>query len=78
MSLMLICSVEQVVASFFKPTSEKKKEPEKISWRTIDDSLLIGKYQTSGTEVSVTKMPIKRKIAAFDFVCYIIPLTVLV
>jgi bifunctional polynucleotide phosphatase/kinase len=78
MSLMLICFVEQAVASFFKPTSEKKKEPEKISWRTIDDSLLIGRHQTSGTEVYMTKKPGKRKIAAFDFVCYNIPLTVLV
>lgn len=62
--------VETAVVNFFKPTSEKEKEPEKILWRTINDSLLIGKYQTSGAAVDARKESAKRKIAAFDFVCY--------
>ena len=55
------------MASFFTPVS--KKEPEKITWRVVNRSLLVG---ASTPEPSSTKndAPAKkrRKIAAFDFV----------
>ena len=55
-----MCRTEKAVASFFTPTS--KREPEPIKWRTVDNSLLVGKYKGDGPP------PRRRKIAAFDFV----------
>lgn len=63
-----LIEAEAAVANFFKPTSEKEKEPEKVSWKIIDDSLLIGKYQLSEARKDVTQRLGKRKVAAFDFV----------
>ncbi|MCJ1301277.1 hypothetical protein MMC08_004076 [Hypocenomyce scalaris] len=59
-------TTKKAVASFFTPVS--KKEPEKITWRVVNRSLLVG---ASTPEPSSTKndAPAKkrRKIAAFDF-----------
>jgi len=52
----------KAIANFFTPAS--KKEPEKMSWRIVNDSLLIGRYRAS-TPISSLK---RQKIAAFDFV----------
>jgi bifunctional polynucleotide phosphatase/kinase len=54
--------------NFFKPASQKQKEPEKVTWRIINNSLLIGKYQES-QPVAKTENGQRQKIAAFDFVC---------
>ena len=54
-----LLSTEKAVASFFTPAS--KKEPDLITWRTVDNSLLVGRYKGPP--------PRRRKIAAFDFVC---------
>lgn len=50
------------MASFFKPTSQK--EPEKITWRIVDQSLIIGKHE----DPSAPRKPLERpvKVAAFD------------
>ena len=52
--------VEKAVASFFTPAS--KKTLELVEWRTIDGSLLVGRYKGQGSSLE------RRKIAAFDFV----------
>jgi bifunctional polynucleotide phosphatase/kinase len=57
---------EKAVANFFKPASQK--EPEKITWRIVGGTLLIGKYRPS--EGTSKPLQGKRKIAALDFVCH--------
>ncbi|MCJ1249949.1 hypothetical protein MMC30_007175 [Trapelia coarctata] len=55
------------VASFFTPVS--KKEPEKMTWRVVHNSLLVGRYKpVTGLLDSKMIPPKRRKIAAFDFV----------
>jgi hypothetical protein len=56
-------SPDKAVANFFTPLS--KKEPEKMSWRIVKDSLLVGRYATSAARPAAKG---KTKIAAFDFV----------
>ncbi|KAF3033731.1 hypothetical protein E8E11_003712 [Didymella keratinophila] len=56
-------TTNKAVASFFTPTS--KKEPEKMTWRIVKDSLLVGRYITSTTVRSASKA--KQRVAAFDF-----------
>ena len=63
----------KAVASFFTPMS--RKEPEKMTWRIVKDSLLVGRYNTSATVQSASK--VKRRIAAFDFVRIPAPTTCL-
>jgi bifunctional polynucleotide phosphatase/kinase len=50
------------VATFFKPASQKA--PEKLSWRTVENSLIIGRYDPQTTPPQTLKHPVK--IAAFD------------
>lgn len=57
---------EQAVADFFAPASQKK--PEKITWRILNNSLIIGKYATEHADKQRNEHGVKRKIAAFDFV----------
>ena len=46
-----------------------KKEPEKVTWRVVNDSLLVGKYMpTEGVGDGEEKHIKRRKVAAFDFV----------
>jgi bifunctional polynucleotide phosphatase/kinase len=52
-----------VVSNFFTPTS--KKEPEKMVWRTVRNSLLVGRYGVLDLKKSGLG---KRRIAAFDLV----------
>jgi bifunctional polynucleotide phosphatase/kinase len=56
----------KAVANFFTPAS--KKEPEKMSWRIVNNSLLIGRYIASTAAQSATCIKGKQEIAAFDFV----------
>jgi bifunctional polynucleotide phosphatase/kinase len=53
------------VASFFTPTSQKA--PDKLTYRIIDRSLIIAKYEAS-TQENIKPVPpgTPRKIAAFD------------
>ncbi|KAK9562010.1 DNA kinase/phosphatase Pnk1 [Aspergillus fumigatus] len=53
---------KRTVASFFTPTSQKK--PEKITWRVVNNSLVIGKYTTGPGEQPARRE--KAKVAAFD------------
>ncbi|CAA9964302.1 polynucleotide kinase3phosphatase [Pyrenophora teres f. maculata] len=54
-------TTSKAVANFFTPVS--KKEPEKMVWRIVKDSLLVGRFGTAAAQ-STTK---RRRIAAFDF-----------
>ncbi|KAL3472793.1 polynucleotide kinase 3 phosphatase-domain-containing protein [Aspergillus californicus] len=57
-------TVKKTVAqSFFTPSSKKK--PEKLTWRVLHDSLLVGKYSDSAA--NRTQGTGKLKVAAFDF-----------
>jgi bifunctional polynucleotide phosphatase/kinase len=56
----------KAVANFFTPAS--KKEPEKMMWRVVNDSLLIGRYQAATVTQTAKSGAKRRKIAAFDFV----------
>ncbi|GFF35468.1 bifunctional polynucleotide phosphatase/kinase [Aspergillus udagawae] len=53
---------KRTVASFFTPTSQKK--PEKITWRVVNNSLVIGKHTTGPGEQPARRE--KAKVAAFD------------
>ncbi|KAF2235109.1 PNK3P-domain-containing protein [Viridothelium virens] len=53
-------TTSNTVASFFTPTS--RKEPEKVSWKSVDQTLLVGQH---GDLAQGKTRP--RKIAAFDF-----------
>lgn len=58
---------EQAVNNFFTPAS--KKEPEEISWRVVNETLLLARYQPTVAD-KADKPPSnkRRKIAAFDLV----------
>ena len=59
-------SLEKAVSSFFTPTS--KKEPERITWRIVNGTLLLASHQPV-TADTINGPPSKRqKIAAFDLV----------
>jgi hypothetical protein len=60
-----ICAQENAVVSFFTPAS--KKEPEKIIWRVINDSLLIARYNAKGTN-KADILEKGHRIAGFDLV----------
>ncbi|OQV01346.1 hypothetical protein CLAIMM_06724 [Cladophialophora immunda] len=55
-------TTSKAVASFFKPASQK--EPEKLVWRTVDHSLIIGRYNVPHKPPQPRTLPVK--IAAFD------------
>ncbi len=55
------------MSNFFTPAS--KKEPEKITWRIINESLFFAKYEPDTDSKSNTPPLKRRKIAAFDLVC---------
>ncbi|KAJ9607950.1 DNA kinase/phosphatase Pnk1 [Cladophialophora chaetospira] len=55
-------TTSKAVASFFKPASQK--EPENLVWRTVEQSLIIGRYEPSGPSPQQRTLPVK--IAAFD------------
>ena len=58
---------EKAVASFFTPIS--KKDPEPITWRIVEQSLLVGKYCPRTYPKDIDEPSAKRrKVAAFDFV----------
>lgn len=52
------------MSSFFTPTSQKK--PDQITWRIVNNSLVVGKFSIEPG--SKKEFPGKPKIAAFDFV----------
>ncbi|KAH0157865.1 PNK3P-domain-containing protein, partial [Aureobasidium melanogenum] len=49
------------VANFFKPASQK--DPEKVTWKVIENTLLYGKYDKADSFAADRP----RKVAAFDF-----------
>ncbi|KAF2726762.1 PNK3P-domain-containing protein [Polyplosphaeria fusca] len=58
-------TTSKAVANFFTPLS--KKEPEKMAWRVVGDSLLIGRFGILSALHSAEFGKIRRKVAAFDF-----------
>jgi bifunctional polynucleotide phosphatase/kinase len=54
---------EQAVSSFFTPASQKK--PEKITWRIVKNSLVVGRYAKETDRKEGSEKP---KVAAFDLV----------
>ncbi|KAL1981522.1 hypothetical protein VTN96DRAFT_2503 [Rasamsonia emersonii] len=57
-------TTSQAVASFFTPASQKK--PEKVTWRIVNNSLVVGKYSKDHTQNQQLQGDGKRKVAAFD------------
>jgi bifunctional polynucleotide phosphatase/kinase len=61
---------EQAVQNFFTPSSQKLKD-EKLSWRIVDGSLIVGRYRptasTANGQAEATTLTGRKKIAAFDF-----------
>lgn len=57
---------DKAVQNFFRPASQK--EPEKMAWRVVNESLLIGRFLPTHALEAAAKSQGKRKIAAFDFV----------
>ncbi|KAL1797383.1 hypothetical protein ACET3X_003989 [Alternaria dauci] len=54
-------TTSKAVANFFTPAS--KREPEKMVWRIVRDSLLVGRFNLGAQSAAQGK----RRIAAFDF-----------
>ncbi len=54
------------MTSFFTPLS--KKEPDQLSWRTVNGSLLVGRCNPHVTDKGQASDAKRRKIAAFDLV----------
>lgn len=52
------------VANFFKAASDKVKEPELVSFKIVDSSVLVARYNKSGDAVRLFP---NHRIAAFDF-----------
>ncbi len=50
------------MASFFKPASQKERE--NLVWRTVDHTLIVGRYDKSTPSPQLRTLPVK--IAAFD------------
>ncbi|KAL1996975.1 hypothetical protein VTN49DRAFT_7840 [Thermomyces lanuginosus] len=61
-------TTKAAIASFFTPASQKK--PEKITWRIVNKSLIVGKYDNKSTSEQPERRDEeagkKRRIAAFD------------
>ena len=57
---------DKAISNFFTPAS--KKEPEKMTWRIVNESLLVGRYGAHMATLPAKQALGKRKIAAFDFV----------
>ncbi|KAI1630107.1 polynucleotide kinase 3 phosphatase-domain-containing protein [Exophiala viscosa] len=55
-------TTNKAVASFFKPVSQK--EPEKLTWRIVANSLIVGRYDAPNVPPETRTLRVK--IAAFD------------
>lgn len=60
--MLFIQFIDKAVANFFTPSS--KKEPDRLVWRVVDETLLIGTYTPKSDEPRSKRT----KIAAFDLV----------
>ncbi|KAL8832263.1 MAG: hypothetical protein Q9170_004951 [Blastenia crenularia] len=58
-------TTKKAVAGFFTPAS--KKEPDQITWRIINGTLLSGAYKPNPSKDPSSPAIKRRKIAAFDF-----------
>lgn len=58
--------IDQAVVSFFTPASQK--EPEKTTWRTVNKSLLVARYNHKSQLLLQRGDSRRRRIAAFDLV----------
>ena len=55
------------MATFFTPASQKL--PDQLLWRTVNSSLLVGRYTPHPTRQAGDALVKRRKVAAFDLVC---------
>ncbi|KAI9874270.1 MAG: hypothetical protein M1830_009936, partial [Pleopsidium flavum] len=58
-------TTKSAIASFFTPVSQK--EPDKTTWRVINNSLLIGRYRLDDKDRREQPPTKRRRIAGFDF-----------
>ena len=56
--------IDRAVSSFFTPASQKV--PERLTWRIVDRSLIVAKYDASHSDVRSQSISTPRRIAAFD------------
>lgn len=54
------------VANFFKPTSDKVKEPERVTFKILHETVLTARYNKPDSAVQLVDRA-KHRIAAFDF-----------
>ncbi|QIW97948.1 hypothetical protein AMS68_003466 [Peltaster fructicola] len=54
------------VANFFKPASERSKEPERVTFNIVHDSVLVARYNKEDDALRLIDKA-KHRIAAFDF-----------
>ncbi|MCJ1469682.1 hypothetical protein MMC07_008318 [Pseudocyphellaria aurata] len=57
-------TTKKAVASFFTPASQK--QPDQLTWRIVNSSLLVGRYRPHPTRQASDAQVKRRKIAAFD------------
>ncbi|KAL6235179.1 hypothetical protein BDW75DRAFT_210493 [Aspergillus navahoensis] len=57
---------KSVATSFFTPMSQRRTEPTSISWRIVNNTLIVGKFPSSPGQPP-RQSSSKPKIAAFDF-----------
>ncbi|KAL4990536.1 polynucleotide kinase 3 phosphatase-domain-containing protein [Aspergillus falconensis] len=57
---------KSVATSFFTPVSQRRTEPTSISWRIVNNALIVGKFSSSPGQPPRQSSG-KPKIAAFDF-----------
>lgn len=60
---------DKAVSTFFTPLSQK--EPDPITWRIVNNSLVVGKYNIAPDERRDSQ---KKRVAAFDLVRMLHPL----
>ncbi|KAH8697178.1 putative DNA 3'-phosphatase Tpp1 [Talaromyces proteolyticus] len=58
-------TTKTAVASFFTPASQKK--PEKVTWRIVNKSLIVGKYASESKGTDKVHTGKRSRVAAFDF-----------
>lgn len=66
-NLCIVPWIEKAVSQFFTPVS--KKEPEQVTWRIINESLLFASHEPNLDLKNNTPPEKRRRIAAFDLVC---------
>lgn len=67
--IKITASTENAAANFFTPLSQKKPDP--ITWRIVNNTLIVGKYSSETAQQQTPSTAERRRIAAFDLVSYL-------